>query len=129
MCLPKPNASFKIPSIHDDLELDCRLYYSRPSERHSKDFGRSFAIVAHPYAPLGGCYDDPVVALMGTTLLQHGFSLMTFNFRSFTSQYEARIATNSSQGRLWLIWTDLVDSQTRTLRLRISLWIDVALHQ
>ena len=81
MSLPKPNASFKIPSIHDDIELDCRIYYPRRTERNSRTFGRSFAIVAHPYAPLGGCSDDPVVALVGSVLLLHGLVLATFNFR------------------------------------------------
>ncbi|ETI29239.1 phosphatidylserine decarboxylase [Cladophialophora carrionii CBS 160.54] len=81
MTLPKPNASFKIPSVHDDTELDCRIYYPRKTEKNSRAFGRSFAIVAHPYAPLGGCYDDPVVALVGGVLLQQGFVLATFNFR------------------------------------------------
>ncbi|EXJ65270.1 hypothetical protein A1O7_01611 [Cladophialophora yegresii CBS 114405] len=81
MTLPKPNASFKIPSVHDDTELDCRLYYPRKTEKNFKAFGRSFAIVAHPYAPLGGSHDDPVVALVGSLLLQQGFVLTTFNFR------------------------------------------------
>ncbi|KAJ9606499.1 hypothetical protein H2200_009460 [Cladophialophora chaetospira] len=81
MSFPKPNAAFKIPSIHDDVELDCRIYYPRRTENNSKVFGRGFAIVAHPYAPLGGCYDDPVVALIGSVLLLHGFVLATFNFR------------------------------------------------
>ncbi len=81
MALPKSNASFKIPSVHDDIELDCRIYYPRRTDRNFKAFGRSFAIVAHPYATLGGCYDDPVVALIGSVLLLHGFVLTTFNFR------------------------------------------------
>jgi hypothetical protein len=81
MTLPKPNASFKIPSIHDDVELDCRIYYPRKTERNFRAFARSFAIFAHPYAPLGGCYDDPVVALAGSLLLQQGFLVTTFNFR------------------------------------------------
>ncbi|KIW72111.1 hypothetical protein PV04_00331 [Phialophora macrospora] len=81
MTLPKPNVSFKIPSIHDDIELDCRIYYPRRTERNFRAFARSFAIFAHPYAPLGGSYDDPVVALAGSVLLQQGFLLTTFNFR------------------------------------------------
>ena len=81
MCLPKFNASFKIPSIHDDVELDCRIYYPRRTEQNFDVFGRGFAIVAHPYAPLGGCFDDPVVSVIGTSLLRHGFILTTFNFR------------------------------------------------
>jgi alpha/beta superfamily hydrolase len=37
--------------------------------------------VAHPYAPLGGCYDDPVVNFIGAQLLQAGYVVGTFNFR------------------------------------------------
>ncbi|EXJ79339.1 hypothetical protein A1O3_08841 [Capronia epimyces CBS 606.96] len=81
MSLPKANCSFAIPSIHDDLELDCRLYYPRITEQTIQLFGKSFAIVAHPYAPLGGSYDDPVVRLAGSALLQCGCILATFNFR------------------------------------------------
>ncbi|KAF7517209.1 hypothetical protein PCG10_001527 [Penicillium crustosum] len=39
------------------------------------------AIVAHPYATLGGCYDDPVVGFIGSELLQAGCIVGTFNFR------------------------------------------------
>jgi hypothetical protein len=83
MTLPSPRSSFTIPSLHDDLELDCRLYFPRisTSEKEQERVGRSFAIIAHPYAPLGGSYDDPVVALAGSVLLKHGFVLGTFNFR------------------------------------------------
>ena len=34
-----------------------------------------------PYAPLGGCYDDPVVQAVGTEIVKKGFVLGTFNFR------------------------------------------------
>ncbi|OQV01129.1 hypothetical protein CLAIMM_06536 [Cladophialophora immunda] len=81
MALPRPHCSFTIPSIHDDVELDCRIYYPRRTEKGSGVFGRGFAIVAHPYATLGGCYDDPVVALAGSVLLHGGYFLSTFNFR------------------------------------------------
>lgn len=81
MSLPKPNCSFAIPSIHDDIELECRIYYPRRTERNHPVFGKGFAVVAHPYAPLGGCYDDPVVAAVGGVLLLQGYVLMTFNFR------------------------------------------------
>ena len=79
--LPKPNYAFNIPSIHDDLELDCRLYYPRRTEQNSGIFGKAFTIFAHPYATLGGTYDDPVVALAGGILLRYGCTLITFNFR------------------------------------------------
>jgi hypothetical protein len=37
--------------------------------------------VAHPYAPLGGCYDDPIVDIVASTILKQGFIVGTFNFR------------------------------------------------
>lgn len=76
--LPKPNHTFQLPSIHDSLPLDCRLYYPRNQNNTSC---LNAAIVAHPYAPLGGSYDDPVVALVGRALLRNGYVVATFNFR------------------------------------------------
>ncbi len=109
MSLPRPNVSFKIPSIHDDVELDCRIYYPRSTEQNSKAFGRTFAIVAHPYAPLGGCYDDPVVAVIGTVLLQHGSVLTTFNFRYVVSCLGLRVVVADGwQRSFWFSRTDFV---------------------
>ncbi|RMD39359.1 hypothetical protein DV735_g5774, partial [Chaetothyriales sp. CBS 134920] len=79
MSLPPPTTSFTIPSLHDDLELDCRIYYPRSSGPSRP--GQSYGIIAHPYAPLGGSYDDPVVARVGNVLLHNGILLGTFNFR------------------------------------------------
>lgn len=39
------------------------------------------AIIAHPYAPLGGSFDDNVVHEATKVLLDHGFIVGTFNFR------------------------------------------------
>ena len=85
MALPKPDYSFTIPSLHDDTILDCRLYH--PKHHHESDpvHGTKAAIIAHPYAPLGGCYDDPIVASVGETLLHAGYIVATFNFR-YSSQ-------------------------------------------
>jgi hypothetical protein len=81
--LPKPSLRFTVPSLHDGLALDCRIYHP-PSLAASPDapsWQRHAAIVAHPYAPLGGCYDDPVVEIVAGTLLRLGFLVGTFNFR------------------------------------------------
>ena len=83
---PTPVSTLTIPSIHDDTPLDCRLYH--PRELSSDKFVASSwqkrgAIFAHPYGPLGGCYDDPVVLSVVTELLKHGFIVGTFNFRSY----------------------------------------------
>jgi len=37
--------------------------------------------MAHPYAPLGGSFDDPVVGMVGNEILKHSWILLTFNFR------------------------------------------------
>lgn len=78
----EPKLSLTIPSIHDDLALDCRLYYSTSGIAADGQSHARGAIIAHPYAPLGGCYDDPVVCFIVSTMLQQSFGFMcTFNFR------------------------------------------------
>lgn len=83
--LPAPSANFTLPSLYDDLELDCRLYFPYPrskSKAEQYDFQvRGCAVFAHPYATLGGSYDDPVVHSAGALLVKQGFVLATFNFR------------------------------------------------
>jgi hypothetical protein len=86
MCLPKPGYSFTIPSVYDDTTLDCRLYHPKQQHQSHLLHAMNAAIVAHPYAPLGGCYDDPVVASMGNALLDAGYIVGTFNFRYFSKQ-------------------------------------------
>ncbi|CAI7630971.1 unnamed protein product [Penicillium pancosmium] len=90
MDLPAPTFSFSIPSIHDEINLECRVYLpdelqniqststSTPVTSRWKPRG---AIIAHPYTRLGGCYDDPVVSFVGGELLQAGYVVGTFNFR------------------------------------------------
>jgi len=83
--LPPPTLDFTIPSIHDDLALQCRVYHPRVLNPDSAtaicDWRKKCAIVAHPYAPLGGCMDDPVVDIVASTILKQGFIVGTFNFR------------------------------------------------
>lgn len=81
MSLPSPTFTFTIPSVHDDTILKCRLYL--PRKHNSSEHGQApkAAIIAHPYAPLGGCYDDPVVGNVGAVLLRAGHMVGTFNFR------------------------------------------------
>ena len=43
----------------------------------------SLAIVAHPYGPLGGSQDDPVVTLLARTLQRQNVLTYTFNFSRF----------------------------------------------
>jgi hypothetical protein len=82
MSLPKPSYTFTIPSIHDDTLLDCRVYHPPSKQRRTSTHNAwSGAIVAHPYAPLGGSQDDPVVSVISSVLLKRGFIVGTFNFR------------------------------------------------
>lgn len=84
MPLPESALSFTIPSIHDDVTtLECRVYHpqSLTPSPHAPPWRRHAAVVAHPYAPLGGSYDDPVVDTVATVLLRQGFVVGTFNFR------------------------------------------------
>lgn len=76
--LPTPSANFKLPSLYDDLELDCRLYF--PHIKADANV-HGIAIFAHPYAPLGGSYDDHVVHTVGRLIINSGLLLVTFNFR------------------------------------------------
>jgi len=81
-----PSYAFTIPSLHDDTSLDYRLYVpeSLSSNLESVASGAETlrgAVVAHPYAPLGGCYDDPVVLSMVDILRDEGLVVGTFNFR------------------------------------------------
>ncbi|TVY51279.1 hypothetical protein LCER1_G007786, partial [Lachnellula cervina] len=91
--LPPPTLSFTIPSIQDDTVLQCRVYHpsclAPASVPQITDWKKKAAIVAHPYAPLGGCYDDPVVNAIAATILKQGWVVATFNFRG----------AGSSQGR------------------------------
>lgn len=81
--LPDPALSITIPSVHDDATLECRIYHphSLTTNPRAPPWRKHAAILAHPYAPLGGCYDDPVVETLAATLLRQGFLVGTFNFR------------------------------------------------
>jgi alpha/beta superfamily hydrolase len=81
MSLPSPTFTFTIPSVHDDTILNCRLYLSQKHSTLQNEQVPKGAIIAHPYAPLGGCYDDPVVQSVGKVLLTAGYVVVTFNFR------------------------------------------------
>ncbi|KAK4508246.1 hypothetical protein PRZ48_001984 [Zasmidium cellare] len=81
-----PGYGVHIPSIHDGLTLTCRLHYSSrlgdfANSAWDQQRGYQGAIVAHPYAPLGGSQEDHVVAETTKTLVQGGYIVMTFNFR------------------------------------------------
>ena len=79
----EPTLSFTLPSLHDGLPIDCRVYHplSLSPSATAPPWSKHAAVIAHPYAPLGGSYDDPVVEIIAGTLLRLGFLVGTFNFR------------------------------------------------
>ena len=81
--LPDPIFTFTIPSIHDEIPLDCRVYNPPHSVLSSESpaWHPQGAIIAHPYPPLGGSYDDAVVLSIAAEILKEGFVVGTFNFR------------------------------------------------
>lgn len=83
--LPPPTLSFTIPSVHDNSSLECRIYHpsclAPTNASQISPWRKKAAIVAHPYAPLGGSYDDAVVDLVASTILKEAFVVGTFNFR------------------------------------------------
>lgn len=82
--LPSP-VTFTIPSIYDDTVLDCRLYFPSGDDelRSSKEWRKKAAVIGHPYGPLGGSFDDPVVELVVKVLLDQEYTVGTFNFRYY----------------------------------------------
>lgn len=83
--LPTPSLTFTIPSIHDDIDLDCRIYNPPATtllpSASKPPWSPRGAVVAHPYAPLGGCYDDSIVLAVVEECLNKGLVVGTFNFR------------------------------------------------
>ena len=81
----EPAYSFSLPSINDDTPLDCRIYHPNNLRSILSDtYPRvkiEGAVIAHPYAPLGGSFDDPIVLSVTEALLNEGFVVGTFNFR------------------------------------------------
>ena len=84
--MAEPAYQLSIPSIEDDTPLECRIYH--PKDLHTISSGTQHnhvgvkgAVIAHPYSPLGGCYDDSVVIAVTESLLDQGFIVGTFNFR------------------------------------------------
>lgn len=76
----KRTIDHSVTSSHDGISLECRIHHPPGFDlTQVKTF--SGAVVAHPYAPLGGCLDDPVVKTISSVFLSHGAVVGTFNFR------------------------------------------------
>lgn len=78
-----PVYCFTIPSVNDGTLLDCRIYHpvSLQEPQSAQQHTRKAALIAHPYAPLGGSMDDAVVTTVVDQLLDFDFVVGTFNFR------------------------------------------------
>ncbi|KAK6003313.1 hypothetical protein QM012_001158 [Aureobasidium pullulans] len=78
-----PAYCFTIPSVGDGTLLDCRIYHpvSLQDAQSAQRYMRKAALIAHPYAPLGGSMDDAVVTMVVDQLLDLDFVVGTFNFR------------------------------------------------
>ena len=134
--LPKPSLTFSVPSVHDGLALDCRVYHP-PSLAASlrpdtPPWHKHAAVVAHPYAPLGGCYDDPIVDIVSATLLRLGFLVVTFNFRFASTVHRHKLIWSDLmsavfQRRPRLGWQDVMDGQGRARRLHVRCRLCLAL--
>ncbi|KAJ4358599.1 uncharacterized protein N0V89_003183 [Didymosphaeria variabile] len=78
----EPRWSCTIPSLHDDTPLDVRIYHPSALESaKEKPWKKRGIVMAHPYAPMGGSYDDRVVGIVVEEFLAAGWVVGTFNFR------------------------------------------------
>ncbi|KAH0229850.1 hypothetical protein KCV06_g7113, partial [Aureobasidium melanogenum] len=84
-----PVYCFTIPSAADGTLLDCRLYHpvSLQEPQSAQQHTRKAALIAHPYAPLGGSMDDAVVTTVVDQLLDLDFVVGTFNFRGAANSH------------------------------------------
>lgn len=99
--LPDPALTLTIPSLHDGTTLECRLYHPASlaaANLRAPPWRRHAAVVAHPYAPMGGCYDDGVVEAVAAQLLREGFLVGTFNFRCGSPRWR-ELSSGSSEER------------------------------
>lgn len=102
--LPEPSFTLTIPSIHDGTTLDCRVYHpdsfyvdgAAPWKRHA-------VVFAHPYAPMGGSFDDPLLDIVAEQLLRKGYLLGTFNFRCAVHPENCRTTKQDHLGALMLM--------------------------
>lgn len=76
---PAQTHTFTLPSLHDSTVLFCTLCLN-PATLVLHQL-QGIALLAHPYAPLGGSSSDPVLALATTTFLEQGYIVCLFDFR------------------------------------------------
>lgn len=69
--------------MYDGKQLECRIFLPLVFQdiKSTSTWPVRGAIVAHPYAPLGGSYNDPVVGFTCSELFHTNHVVGTFNFR------------------------------------------------
>lgn len=92
---PEAHYTFTIPSVHDDTTLACRIYHPEILSNPLQDGGETQwrkrgIIMAHPYATMGGSYDDRIVGIVVDEFLKAGWIVGTFNFRYILVAYPIR---------------------------------------
>lgn len=79
--LPFP-LSYNLPLTPNGPKLATRIYRNPTKSTSTPPPIPKIALIAHPYGPLGGSYDDPTVLLTVQTLLAADYAVVgTFNFR------------------------------------------------
>lgn len=71
----------KVEGEMEEEEEDGDDQTTRKRRGSMRRLEKKAAIIAHPYAPLGGSYDDPVVGNVGAEMLALGWVVGTFCFR------------------------------------------------
>ena len=114
---PHPRLAFSVASLEDEVPIHCRLYAPYTTGNPILKYAphTRLAIVAHPYAPLGGSQDDPIVHLIVRQLLKYGYFAVTFDFRG-AGQSSARTS-----------WTGKAERSDFASVLGISLLVMVEL--
>ena len=110
--LPAPTLTFTLPSHGDGTLLSCRVFHPRsltdpldPTVKLPWSAQKRAAVLAHPYAPLGGCQDDHVIDVVGGLLLEEGFVVGTFDFRGAGSSQGKTSWTAKREGEDYVSFT------------------------
>ncbi|KAL1297855.1 hypothetical protein AAFC00_006382 [Neodothiora populina] len=119
--LAEPAYVFTIPSFVDGTPLDCRIYHPPIFEHEGpvtsdEAWVKKGSVIAHPYAPLGGSMDDPVVMVAVVVLLKLGFVVGTFNFRGAAESKGSTSWTGKSELDDYISFTNLMVHYLNDLR-------------
>ena len=76
----------------DGVTLETRIYKATPPSTR-------LAFVAHPFGKLGGSWNDPIVRLITSTLLDNGWNVVTYNARG--------VGKSTGSGSFSFVWSSL----------------------